>query len=55
MKQQIISEAYSQAIEASTTLDVHRRPRGEVTTKTLELPESGPFTFTVDVEITPRR
>ena len=51
VKQQIISEAYSKAIEEHE-LDVIGDPEVQ-DAETLELPESGPFTFTVDVEVTP--
>ncbi len=51
MKQQIISEAYSKALEEHE-LDVIGDPEVQ-DADTLELPESGPFTFTVDVEVTP--
>lgn len=51
VKQQIISEAYSKAVE-DHTLDIIGEPEIR-DVETLELPEQGPFTFTVDVEITP--
>lgn len=51
VKQQIISEAYSKAIEEHE-LDVIGDPEVQ-DAETLELPEEGPFTFTVEVEVTP--
>ena len=51
VKQQIISEAYSKALEEHE-LDVIGDPEVR-DAESLELPESGPFEFAVDVEITP--
>lgn len=54
VKSQLISEAYSQAIEEHE-LDVLGEPEPEdgVTLETLELPESGSMTIKLSVEITP--
>ena len=51
VKQQIISEAYTRAIE-DHKLDVLGEPEVRDMEK-LELPESGSFGFSVDVEVTP--
>lgn len=51
-KGQIISEAYSQAIE-DEKIDVIGEPDVEGLEE-IELPESGPLTFTVEVEVTPQ-
>ncbi|BAM03698.1 trigger factor [Phycisphaera mikurensis] len=51
VKQQIISEAYGKAVEEHE-LDVLGEPEVR-DAETLELPDSGDFSFTIDVEVTP--
>jgi trigger factor len=51
VKNQILAESYQQAIEEHE-LDVIGEP-DVADIETLELPESGPLTFTVEVEVTP--
>ncbi|MEO1235500.1 MAG: trigger factor [Planctomycetota bacterium] len=51
VKGQLLSESYSQAIE-DEGLDVIGEPDVK-DAEELELPESGPFSFTVEVEVTP--
>lgn len=51
VKSQLLSESYTQAIE-DEGLDVIGEPDVK-DIDTLEVPESGPFTYTVEVEITP--
>lgn len=52
VKGQLISEAYTQAVE-DQKLDVIGEPEIKEIEK-LELPESGAFTFTVEVEVAPK-